>query len=69
MFTLPELTLHILLKLNFEDNGVVVDNRGRLWSVGKIDSFARAGYDRPWSARCSFLEEADNFFEYSVESR
>lgn len=31
----------ILLKLNFEDNGVVVDNRGRLWSVGRIDGFAR----------------------------
>lgn len=35
----------ILRKLNFEDNGVVVDNRGRLWSVGRIDSFAGAGYD------------------------
>lgn len=28
----------ILRKLNFEDDGVVVDNRGRLWSVGRIDS-------------------------------
>lgn len=51
----------ILRKLDFEDDGVVVDNRGRLWSVGKIDSFAGAGYDGLWMARCSFLEEADNF--------
>lgn len=59
----------ILLKLNFEDNGVVVDDREAFVSVGRIDSFAGAGYDGPWSAKCSFLEEADNFFEYSVESR
>lgn len=34
---------------------------GGFWSVGRIDSFAGAGYDGLWIARYSFLEEVDNF--------